>query len=106
MNIAARMNATRKLPKLFEGFYHPGMQTSVISVTYEWGCGIGVLYQSAGCCTDMSGCIAFFERIDPNVQTIVTVAGLLFDAVYVKRDGEWQVGNKETASDWLDALND
>jgi hypothetical protein len=42
------------------------------------------------CCCDMSGCIIFFEAIDPEVLEIETFAGDERDTAYVRRRQGWQ----------------
>lgn len=40
-------------------------------------------------CCDMAGTIALFQRIDPNVQLILTVAGSVPDTSYRLTGKKW-----------------
>jgi predicted PhzF superfamily epimerase YddE/YHI9 len=55
--------------------FHKELQTNPISIIYNFDKRTGILFMEPGTCCDMSGCIAFFERIDPHVQRIYTIAG-------------------------------
>ena len=69
--------------------FHNELQCYVRSVSYDFNEKRGVAYLDEGSCTDMSGCIAFFERIDPEVLNIMTVADKKDDTLYTRRNGEW-----------------
>lgn len=73
--------------------YHEEAQCYVQRVTYDFKERRGVLLMGDGSCTDMSGCIRVFERIDPDVQRIDTYAGPVPDTVYRRhseRFGGWR----------------
>jgi hypothetical protein len=59
-------------------------------VSYDFRERCGRLDIEGGDCCDMSGCIAFFKAIDPDVQTIDTFSGSERDTGYVKRSWGWQ----------------
>ncbi len=67
-----------------EAFHH-GLQCSVRSATYNFRERRGRLDMEEHCCCDMSGCITFFEAIDPKAQEIETFAGEDRDTAYVRR---------------------
>lgn len=69
----------------------------VRNLTYDFKAKSGVLYLEDGSCTDMSGCIDLFKRIDPNVSTILTIAGRRKDTAYVLTDGGWSARESPTA---------
>ena len=50
--------------------YHHGLQCSVRSASYSFRERRGRLDMETLCGCDMSGCIAFFEAIDPEVEEI------------------------------------
>jgi hypothetical protein len=63
----------------------------------------GFIYVAAGFCTDMSGAIWLFKRVDPHVREVIVVAGGEVDTIYTQlgqmwraavltQDGEWRVG--------------
>lgn len=62
--------------------FHEEFQTDVVSVVYDWSRRVGVVILAAGV-TDMEGTVAFFTRIDPEVEVIVTTPGVGGD----RRDG-------------------
>lgn len=70
--------------------YNSQLQCQPLSMAYDFGERLGMLVIAEGECTDMTGCIAFFERIDPNVRQIQTVAGDEFDTVYTRTPGGWE----------------
>jgi hypothetical protein len=74
--------------------FHKEMQTCVASVLYDWEIRSGTVVVDSDCCVDMTGTIAFFQRIDPQVRRIFTFAGAdgetrERDVAYVKVDDEW-----------------
>jgi hypothetical protein len=62
------------------------LHTSVERLEYDFRHATGFLYMPKGCCTDMGGCIALFEAIDPKVRVIRTFANDVADTVYSKHD--------------------
>lgn len=69
--------------------FHNELQCYVRSIQYDFKEKLGVAFLDAGSCTDMLGCISFFERIDSAVISIMTIDGHKDDTLYTKRDGEW-----------------
>ena len=65
-----------------KGVWSELLQCCVLSLIYNWRTRSGYLVLPAFHCTDMAGAIAIFERIDPQVKTIVTIAGDEFDTRY------------------------
>lgn len=68
---------------------HIELQCAVYDITYNFPTRTGVLLMEDGNCCDMSGCIAFFQRIDPEVTSIFTKAGNEPDTTYVKTADGW-----------------
>lgn len=66
------------------------MKTEVGSICYDFDAQCGVLYMHADCCCDMDECVKFFERIDPAIKEILTMAGHLRDTVYRKYPNGWE----------------
>lgn len=62
--------------------FHPEMQCFVRFVTYDFVEKRGCVSIDDDGCTDMGGCIAFFERIDPVVRFIQTYSSLRRDTAY------------------------
>jgi hypothetical protein len=52
------------------GAWREDLQTSVWSIEYDFIERRGTLRLPPLCCTDMSGCVRLFERIDPGVEAI------------------------------------
>ena len=46
------------------------LQCGVVSLAYDFRSHTGQLYLPEGHCCDMTGCIALFEAIDPNVVAL------------------------------------
>jgi hypothetical protein len=63
----------------------------VKAVAYDTATRVGVLRMADGDCCDMTGCVALFERIASDVQTIQTYSGDQADTRYRKVGGVWQV---------------
>ena len=57
--------------------------------TYDQENGVARLHLASEHCCDMSGCVDYFERRDPNVQRIETYSGGKLDTIYVRRAGRW-----------------
>nr|WP_157808485.1 hypothetical protein [Brucella intermedia] len=72
-----------------EPYYHDGMQCYVNCIHYDFHTKTGTVFMEEDACTDMSGCIAFFERIDPYVMTVRTLAGEEEDTIYQRCPGHW-----------------
>jgi hypothetical protein len=68
------------------GMFLAEMQAIVESIQYDFRRRVGVVDVAAGGCTDMSGAIAFFTRIDPAVRRIETLSDYVPDTVYVRTD--------------------
>ena len=69
--------------------YKENLRTPVESLYYDFTKKEGTLRLPTGCSCDMSGCLALFAGIDPNVQQIDTYAGGERDTFYVRRAGRW-----------------
>ena len=69
---------------------HKELVTDARRVAYDFDQQRGWLLQASGTCCDMTGCIALFKRIDPNVKIIETFSGRRADVRYVKQDGKWR----------------
>ncbi|MGH8432866.1 MAG: hypothetical protein ACREUF_20960 [Solimonas sp.] len=65
-------------------------QCSVKSMGYDFETRVGTLNMAEHECCDMSGCIAFFTRIDPDVVRINTFSGSKPDTAYLRSGGQWQ----------------
>ncbi|WP_247997509.1 hypothetical protein [Brucella tritici] len=70
-------------------YYHEGMQCYVNSIHYDFHTKTGTVFMAEDSCTDMSGCIAFFERIDPQALLVRTLAGEEDDTVYRRGPRRW-----------------
>ncbi|MFS2324631.1 hypothetical protein U2P60_04300 [Brucella sp. H1_1004] len=85
--------AERKLPDTSECFekypYHNELQCKAYRIHYDFSLKSGTLFIESGACTDMHGCIALFERIDPNVSLIRTFAGGDADTIYRRGKRRW-----------------
>ena len=71
--------------------YHPEMMCEVTRISYDFDTRIGRVDMAESTCVDMSGCLGFFERIDPNVELIETFAGLKSDTIYKRGANGWDV---------------
>ncbi|QKC99198.1 hypothetical protein EB231_35010 [Mesorhizobium sp. NZP2298] len=69
--------------------FHDTMQCYVRSVAYDFYTGVGTVFMEEDSCTDMSGCIDVFERMDSKVRRIETYAGARQDTTYIKVNCEW-----------------
>ena len=76
------------------------LMTEVDRLEYDCKARVGRVFMPAHCCVDMTGTIALFLRIDPEVQTIETFAGDQADTSYHRdvdpgawsslgHDGKW-----------------
>jgi hypothetical protein len=63
----------------------------VVSLAYDFRNHTGQLYVGDGECCDMSGCVALFEGIDPEVKAVNTFAGDQADTAYRKKGNDWSV---------------
>jgi hypothetical protein len=73
-----------------EAFHH-GMQCCVRSVSYNFRDLTGRLDMEDGDCCDMSGCIEFFQALDPGVRLIETFSGSERDTAYIRSPrGVWR----------------
>ncbi len=75
--------------------YHAGLQCSVRSASYDFRARCGRLDMEDGDCCDMTGCIAFFEDIDPDVRKIETFFGAYRDTAYVLRSKGWEAVSED-----------
>lgn len=67
---------------MIEAPFHPELQCFVVEIRYDFAQKFGTVVISHSGCTDMGGCTAFFERIDPTVRCIQTYSGNRADTVY------------------------
>lgn len=65
------------------------LQCMVLRLEYSFRAEEGWLHLRAGDCCDMTGCIALFQRVDPNVKTIITMSGKVPDTAYRKLHDGW-----------------
>ncbi len=66
------------------------LMCAVQSLTYDFRSKTGHLRLEDGHCTDATGCIRFFEQIDPAVETVVTWSGTRRDTSYQRSErGDW-----------------
>jgi len=70
--------------------FRDDVQCFVQKLTYDFKTRIGVLVLEDNSCTDMSGCIQLFKKIDPSVEAIQTIAGNRKDTTYRLVDEKWQ----------------
>lgn len=70
--------------------YHCLLMTTIRRMSYDFERRLGVLYLPEGVCTDMTGAIRFFTRIDPEVQQIQTYAGPERDTIYTRTGKQWE----------------
>jgi hypothetical protein len=63
----------------------------VKSLAYDCTTCVGKLYMLEGDCVDMESCIAFFQRLAPEVRAIHTYSGACLDTCYRRRGDTWQV---------------
>lgn len=77
--------------------FRDDLQCSVSNLSYDFTTRTGYLNMPDGVCTDMSGCIRLFEKIDPDVRTIRTFAGNEEDTAYHRTDGVWEADRRHRA---------
>jgi len=68
------------------------MMTYVSKLYYHPDLSLGVAVFPAVCCCDMSGAIAVFQVIDPDVQQIQTWSGDKADVIYTRAGRSWSAG--------------
>jgi hypothetical protein len=69
--------------------FHRKMQCFVESIKYDFESRLGTVFVHEDGCTDMSGAIATFKRIDPKVEMVVVYSGDDLDIVYQRRNKDW-----------------
>jgi len=63
----------------------------VTGIEYSFVSHAGRLYMAPGDCCDMTDCINYFRRIDPEVERIRTFSGIEDDTTYRRlSDGRWE----------------
>lgn len=73
-----------------EDNYSMELDCYVVSLEYSFQTRTGTLVMKEGSCTNMTGCIALFRRIDPDVRAIATQSGADIDTSYHRdNDGRW-----------------
>jgi hypothetical protein len=65
------------------------LMTRVVRLEYDFDTRHGRLYMEPHCNCDMGACIELFEKIDPEVFFIVTIAGDRQDTIYRKHQNGW-----------------
>jgi hypothetical protein len=65
------------------------LQCTVWGLEYDFKERVGTLLAAPYQRCDMGACIALFEKIDPKVKTIFTVAGETPDVVYTRNVKSW-----------------
>jgi hypothetical protein len=65
------------------------LKCHVVSLAHDFRSHTGQLHLPDGDCCDMTGCVALFEGIDPQVTAINTYSGDKADTVYRKEGTEW-----------------
>jgi hypothetical protein len=70
--------------------YRQDVQCVVEKLEYDFDAKIGVLQLGEHDCTDMSGCIALFKKIDPDVVEIRTFAAKRKDTSYHFDGQQWR----------------
>jgi hypothetical protein len=68
------------------------MMTSVTRLLYNRDEHVGVALFPPICCCDMTGCIAVFQTIDPDVIQIQTFSGDKPDTIYTRDGDRWAAG--------------
>jgi hypothetical protein len=76
--------------KPFCGVWVELLQCCARRAVYNWETKTGVLVLPPEHCTDMRGAIAFFERIDPAVELILTGSDDCPDTRYERSGMEWR----------------
>jgi hypothetical protein len=66
------------------------LQTDICDMHYNFAKQTGQVVMPPGCCADMMGIIAFFQRIDPDVEQIRTFSGTKEDTTYFCTNGCWR----------------
>ncbi|MFZ0916675.1 MAG: hypothetical protein WAN04_07255, partial [Candidatus Udaeobacter sp.] len=61
----------------------------VVRITYDFEQCAGKLYQDMLCYCDMTECIEFFKRVDPEVRKIQTYVAGEEDTAYWLKHGGW-----------------
>jgi hypothetical protein len=61
----------------------------------------GFIYVAAGFCTDMSGAIWLFKRVDPHVREVIVVAGGEVDTIYTKLGQKWRAAFRIHDGSWI-----
>jgi hypothetical protein len=65
--------------------------TTVTEIEYNFCSHSGRVYMERDCCVDMTDCVNYFQRIDPDVAAIRTFAGVKEDTSYRRHpDGKWE----------------
>jgi hypothetical protein len=72
------------------GWTHEELACQPVSVVYDFDTRNGKLVMAEGNSCDMAGCIALFSRIDPEVESIETIAGNKTDTCYQRKGQKWR----------------
>ncbi len=65
------------------------MMCRVKAFSYNYEGREGLLFVEEGEICSMSGCVSFFENIDPDARVISTFSGGRMDTIYVRIGREW-----------------
>lgn len=66
------------------------LQCEVTSLWVDFRAHFGRLMMGDGACCDMTGCIALFLAIDPDIELIVTRSGDEADTAYHRSGDVWR----------------
>ena len=70
-------------------YYNPELMSYVKRIEYDYALQCGNVFMPDGTCTDMTGAITLFTRLDPNVKRIDTFADGVLDTRYMLQHGKW-----------------
>lgn len=68
---------------------HPRFQCTPLQVRYDYALHRGIVFLQDDDCTDMTGAIAVFQQLDPDVIEIVTKNERGGGTTYICRHGRW-----------------
>jgi hypothetical protein len=72
-----------------EAVWDERLMCHVVALDYVFSSHTGQLFMSDGGCCDMTGCVALFAGIDPQVTAIDTYSGDEIDTMYRKDGNAW-----------------
>jgi hypothetical protein len=85
-----------------------GLGTCIWSLSYDARTRTGTIEMPEGYCTDMSGAVTVFTRIDPAVVQVITKAGGVVDTTYQRvKDNTWTaIANRPPHGVMVEVPND